>query len=376
MKTNISSGVDHMKSLTSKKLRSIILETLSSLNENENLDDVDYVSDIKSKSTKEKVAAIQQMINVQLDIGLEADGVWGDNTNKGWARWLEVNQKDMPEGVDIKLAGTDWKNNHGVFEPNINGILDFINKIMNNQLKASDLKAKQLKQKQKDATQTAQTAGQKFEKDFKEKEKEKKKQGGPAKKFRQVEGFLVPFSVPPSKIGELGATTQMGSGIVQLNRPKQTGGLKTNEFKAYTAESLLSQIDSPKLKNAMIAQAKKQSFGGMQWTRTFVSLGTNKGFDLTTDNEYKLYAIFVPDENPESVVSGVFYIGYFSRKGVNDAVPLIKITGLKYSPKQGIFLEQGESKKASGDAVAQKESLTRLNIRNLILQEIRKIGEL
>lgn len=357
-----------MKSLTSKKLRSIILETLSSLNEISK----DNVKDLKAKSTKDKVKALQS------HIGVDADGNWGDNTDKAWKEYLKGKAAlGTFRGLDLVGIGTDWKNKSGRYDGNINGILDFISDLSNEETTAANLAAKlDLKEKQKDAAQKAQAFGQKFGDDFKEKEKEEKKQGGPAKKFRQVEGFLVPFSVPPSKIGELGATTQMGSGIVQLNRPKQTGGLKTNEFKAYTAESLLSQIDSPKLKNIMIAQAKKQSFGGMQWTRTFVSLGTNKGFDLTTDNEYKLYAIFVPDENPESVVSGVFYIGYFSRKGVNDAVPLIKITGLKYSPKQGIFLEQGESKKASGDAVAQKESLTRLNIRNLILQEIRKIGEL
>ena len=122
-------------------VRKLIIESLQKLNENENLEDEDFVSDIKSKSNKEKIAAIQGLIDGQLDVGLEADGVWGKNTDKAWARWLEVKQKDMPEGIDIEKAGTDWKNNHGSFEPNINGILDFINKIMNNELRRADLMA-------------------------------------------------------------------------------------------------------------------------------------------------------------------------------------------------------------------------------------------
>ncbi len=71
-----------MKSLTSKKLRSIILETLSSLNEISK----DNVEELKAKSNKDKVKALQT------HVGVEADGKWGDNTDKAWRQYLKGNE--------------------------------------------------------------------------------------------------------------------------------------------------------------------------------------------------------------------------------------------------------------------------------------------
>jgi len=102
------------------------------------------LDDIISLGTKDKVNVMQQII------GTTSDGVWGDDTNDAWEKWLidavkeaysEEQQGNMLAGVD--KATSDWQGfsaeSGGEYKANIDGVLKYMFDLANKQV---DLKNK------------------------------------------------------------------------------------------------------------------------------------------------------------------------------------------------------------------------------------------
>jgi hypothetical protein len=134
-------------------IRKLIIDSLTGkpqrLNEavekvKELIPDNEALDDIISLGTKDKVNVMQQII------GTTSDGVWGDDTNDAWEKWLidavkeaysEEQQGNMLAGVD--KATSDWQGfsaeSGGEYKANIDGVLKYMFDLANKQV---DLKNK------------------------------------------------------------------------------------------------------------------------------------------------------------------------------------------------------------------------------------------
>ena len=129
-------------------IRKLIIESLAGkpqrLNEavekvQELIPDESALDDLISTRTKDKVNYLQQII------GATPDGVWGDNTNKAWKKWLNdaVKEAYSEEQQEAMLAGvekatSDWQGfaaeSEGKYAANIDGVLKYMFDLANKQV--------------------------------------------------------------------------------------------------------------------------------------------------------------------------------------------------------------------------------------------------
>jgi len=352
--------------LNRKTLRKMIIESLLQ----------------EQRKSNPKVKTLQGKIGMDVK---DQDGFWGDDTNAAWVLWLKgvSEENDNPLLVN---AGSDWQTFGNSpwakdfnYSGNIDGVLNFIDDIegglhkeegAKEKLKATVEKEEGSEQK---AEETKRKEGAKDIPKKKEKPKPKLRYSEPS---GNTKTSIDPLRIPASQIQNfLNTRIKFSDNTMISDVPKKSWWNRYTEFdgRTITDQEIKSAAIAKVAANKNITPTTKRKIT----KETTSSLNQMKGRALpvrpmmkdTTEIDVAIFRDYQAVRDKKEIMDCAVVIRYLYKDfGDPTPIPLIAITNLKYSEKQGVY--------AMTKVNESKNKLDSKLLRRLILKTLKEHGEL